>query len=166
MIDTIELTSREIGMGAMQGVFRQVKDISDNYNGYHSQPKHLEWQVKIEGALAEMAVNKFLGTYWSGAAGKGTPDAPGYDIRMTHLDNGKLCIYAYDKNDLQFVLAAGLNGKYKICGWFYAGDAKVEKYVYDKDPVREPCWMVPQEDLHPMETLFEMNKLRANMEDE
>jgi hypothetical protein len=152
----VVLSSREIMMGAVQGVMRQVRDIHDDYKGYHQQPKHLEWQVKIEGALAEMAVNKYLGTYWTGAAGKGAPDAPNYDIRMTHLPNGKLCIYHYDTDDLPFVLAAGLNGTYKVCGWFLPKAARVPEYLYDKDPVRDSCWMVPQEDLHSMRTLFKV----------
>lgn len=153
MSNIVVLTNREIMMGAIQGVLRQVKDISTGYKGYHQQPKHLEWQVKIEGALAEEAVSKYLGVYWSGVTKRGADDTVGYEIRMTHLPHGKLCIYKYDPDDTKFILAAGLNGTYNVAGWYFARDGKIDKYIYDKDPVREPCWMVPQGDLHPMDTL-------------
>jgi hypothetical protein len=149
----IELTWEEITLGALEGIMRHVRSIKEGRNGVNQQPAHLAWQVKIEGALAEMAVSKYTGSYWLGATQRGSSDAGTYEVRMTMYENGCLFLHPHDKDNVKYVLVTGLNGKYKIAGWILGKDGKQQKYWKKVSEKRDPAYWVPQSDLHTMNEL-------------
>lgn len=153
----VKLTPREIMLGATMGVMRHIQDLRDRRAGVNQQPAHLAWQVKIEGALAELAVAKALGDYWSGASYRGAADSGGIEVRMTRYQDGCLFLHEHDKSDARYVLAAGLNGTYKVAGWLWGREGQQEKYWRRVSAERNPAFFVPQSELHPLDEIGGVN---------
>ena len=61
----IKLTNSEIYQGANVGVLRQVQNLQVGAKPAYGEEGEKDWQKNIEGALAEMALAKHLGVYWS-----------------------------------------------------------------------------------------------------
>ena len=65
-MNNIELTMTEIMQSAQVGVMRRMQRLKSGYALPHGLKTGTEWQLFIEGALAECALAKFLGVYWEG----------------------------------------------------------------------------------------------------
>lgn len=153
MSATIKLTPEELALGAMSAVMRHIRALKEGRTGVNQQPAHLQWQVKIEGALAELAVAKARGLYWSGASYRGASDAVGIEVRMTRYDNGCLFLHEHDAADAKYILAVGLNGVYRVPGWIWGRDGKQEQYWRKVSEERDPAFFVPQTSLRPLSEL-------------
>lgn len=143
----IALSTAEIQIASMVGIQRQIEDIKWENHEKMGEKKELAWQRHIEGALAECALAKYLGVYWSKRP-HNEPDVGDVDVRVTHWMSGNLRMDNKDKDDRKYYLLTGLNGEYIIRGWLLGRDGKQPKYWGTKDPDRPPCYWIPQQDLN------------------
>lgn len=140
----VRLSESEIRIGSTNGADRKISSISGGfYRGNHKQSSG--WSEDIEGALAEMALCKHMGLYWT--AGVNTfkhPDV-GQDIqvRSTTRDDGCLIVRDDDSDDHRFYLVIGSNGTYEIVGWLYGSEAKKDKWARNPGGYRR-SFFVPQ----------------------
>ena len=143
----VKLSPTEIYAGAQAGVLRQVQNLTSDGSkptrGLENNAS--DWQLHIEGVLAEQAVAKHLNVYFSGKGQRGDKDVGDYEVRTTDRANGRLLIRQTDSDDSFYLLCTGLNGTYQIHGGIHGRDAKQDKY-WDASLPR-PCWAVPQSDL-------------------
>ncbi len=94
-----------------------------------------------------------------------TFDVGPYQVRTRSEEWHDLLIQQRSKDDDIFILVVLeridiVEGeevrRFRVCGWFRAGDAKIDKYAANPSKPgekREPCWLVPQDDLHPIGSL-------------
>lgn len=142
---TVELTPAETFLGATAGVMRCVENRSKGIGNAHGATNAQCWQMDIEGALAEMALSKFLGTYWKGKGHIKDDDVDGMEVRYTDRDNGCLIIRPDDPNRIYW-LVTGVRGTYHVHGWLHAEIAKQDKYRRAPNG-RPPAYFIPQSDL-------------------
>jgi hypothetical protein len=152
----VTLTWTEMMVAAQVGTYRNIGALKKGYTRKNDQPANMLWQQNIEGAMAECAIAKALGVYWTGVESFG-PDTLGGDVRYTEYGNGRLIVQQDDDDNAQFWLVTGINGEYFVRGWMTGADAKQEKYWDDpqgrKDPNKSrPAYFVPQGELNPVET--------------
>lgn len=153
MTVNVVLSVAEVMQGVVAGAMRRIRNrklqTADRYGAPPSP-----WDADIEGAMAEMAVAKYLGEFWS--YGKwSTPDTSGgRQVRSTRHKDGRLILYKGDADDDVFVLVRGGDGVYEIAGWIVAKDGKKEEYWTNPDTVR-CAYFVPQSVLHPIERLHD-----------
>lgn len=147
----IEFTPDEIRQWAHRGVDRRCSAIAKKRKGAHGFNRTDFWELDIEGLLAEAAVAKALGLYFSP-----TTDAldtslgdviKGIQVRSTKYDTGCLLVHNTDADADRFVLVTGSQGRYQIRGWILGEHAKEPKWwrVYKN---RGAFW-VEQQFLHP-----------------
>jgi len=144
----INLTYAQIHMVAVAGVIRQIQYVKRGGKETHGLKKgDQNWNTKIEGALSEYALAKYLDLHWEGAGEVGGNDVGNEEVRVTDNPNGSLIVRSVDKDEKRYWLLTGRDGSYIIRGYMYARDAKQEKYLSDKGTGREPAYFVPQSDL-------------------
>jgi hypothetical protein len=129
----------------------------------HFEPKRGGWTESIEACVAEIALCKETGVWWTALEFKGKPttegDAGGYQVRWTRYDPGHLILYEEDGNEKQYVLVRGEKGVYHIVGYMFGYEAKQHEFWRDpNDPDPEvrahsegvECrsWWVPAGRLH------------------
>ncbi len=142
----VELKGYEIMQGALCGIMRQLENMKQGNKNAHGLGGGRDWQVNIEGALAEMAMAKHLNVYWTKGEFR-APDVGVVDVRSTPHENGCLIVHETDEDGRVFWLLTGENGRYCIRGWMYGYEAKNAKYW--KDPTgNRPAYFVPQSELH------------------
>ena len=144
----VRLTPAEMLIGAQAGAMRQVENLKTN----GSKPTHglknnaKDWQIHIEGVLAEQACAKYLNRYWSGKGERGGIDVYDVDVRSTRHKHGCLIIHKSDPDDRFFYLVTGMNGVYHVHGGMYAGEGKNDEWW--REPVdQRPAFFVPQSHL-------------------
>ncbi|WP_439372946.1 hypothetical protein [Bradyrhizobium sp. DASA03120] len=145
----VRLSSSELISAAMVGVVRRVTSIQRG----HNKSKHAEksdWQTDIDGAAAEMAVAKALGTYWEATNQSfKNPDLLNLQIRSTNWCDGHLIIRPNDSESERFVFVVASPPLYRIMGWITGRDARVEKFWRED----KNGWWVPASELHGFSTL-------------
>lgn len=154
----IILTEDEIISAGAIGVFRHTMCLFARRGKQHYQSKKKdEWTTTIEGALAEIAVSKATGKYWSGASSsrhyKARYDSGNAQVRQTSAENGHLLIYEADRDEDMIILVIGQAPTYKMVGQLLVKDGKQPKYW--NEGAKCPCWWVPQEDLLPPPEIIE-----------
>lgn len=114
------------------------------------------------GVLGEMAVAKHLNLPWDGASPFAKTDVGPYQVRTHRLEDSGLHIQQNpDPRDLFILVTTIPSGGRKInqmniVGWITVREARQRKYYLEpnyRNPEREPCYRVPQKDLHPIEEL-------------
>lgn len=112
------------------------------------------------GVLGEMAVAKHLGIPWTGTSPFRTTDVGPYQVRTHRNETSSLHLQQYaDPEDLYILVTAIPSGgrritQLKICGWITVPEAQQRRYWFiPTQSEREPCWRIPQRDLHPIEEL-------------
>lgn len=149
---TISLNSRESMHAANVGILRRISAEFKNRTHANGLSRDAApWDIDINGAMAELAVAKLLGVYWTGASELGAIDVLFCDVRHTTVPDGCLLIQKTDANDRPFVLVTGIMPEFNVCGWMLAGDAKQDQYW--RTDTGRPCYFVPQSDLRLMEDL-------------
>lgn len=146
MSEKVELSPEEFLMGAMAAVYRRIRSTFQGKKDRFGHDGRDVWSMEIEGALAEMALAKSQGLYWSGQGGQNALDVLGYEVRQTSYDNGHLILHPDDADDVRYVLITGQLGSYMIRGWLYGREGKQEKYWSNKF-TREWAFAIPQGDL-------------------
>lgn len=138
----IVLDKWEMILGAHVGAIRQTLQVEKRAAQNHgADPNKNGFQRHVEGALAEMALAKFLDVYWRGVGEVRAPDVGEDDCRQTDLADGHLFIHENDSRKTWLV--TGLNGKYEVRGWIMAEDGKRDEW-YRAPQSGRFCWCVPQ----------------------
>jgi hypothetical protein len=155
----IDLTLDEMRFAAVAGVDRMIDNYRIGRQNRHGESDNGVWQRHIEGAMSELAVAKYLGIGWTAHHGRTdqadlTIGSTLVEVRSTWRPNGRLILHPEDKSDAVFVLAIGMNGRYKLAGWMLASDAKTPKYWGDKANNGRPAYWIPQGDLYRMKDLL------------
>ena len=145
----VELTMAEIMQAANVGVMRRIQRLKSGIHLRHGLKTGSEWQLFIDGALAECAFAKFMNVYWQGCGDINGDDVGEYEVRSTRHENGMLLIHKSDKDDSKYYLLTGCEGKYKVRGWMYGRDAKQDKY-WKQVTERPPSFYIPQNELNPV----------------
>ena len=142
----IQLSGAEIQMAAFVGCQRMIENLLKKTKPRYGAEDHTDWQINIEGALAECALAKHLGKFW--AKGEtGDLDVGRVNVRSTRWESGSLILHPEDKDDVTYYLMVGANGSYRIAGHILAKDGKQEKYWADKQKTGRWAYFVPQSDL-------------------
>jgi hypothetical protein len=152
---TVTLSRAEVTYAAMAGVLRQVSAIQHKRPAAYGAASENRWSIGIEGTAAEMAVAKYLDTYWE-------PLAPDGDLTRLHADvghhvqvrstlreDGSLILHERDADDQIFYLVICRAPDYDIVGWIPGGEGKRPEWW--REDVRHPAWFVPQTELYPCE---------------
>ena len=143
MPSLIELSPAEIQMASFVGCQRTVQCLQNGSKHRYGAKDTETWQMTIEGALAECALAKHLGLFWS----KGTPgatDVGPHDVRQTHDHSYSLIIHPTDDDNRRFYLVTGILGKYVVRGYMYGRDAKRKEWWRDPTGKNRWAYFVPQ----------------------
>jgi len=149
---TVTLGPKEMMCAALNGQMRQVQNIRKKYRPPTMGCGHFnDWQLHLEGALAEWAVAKFLGVYPSGFE-FGNGDLGCYEVRSS--PNAKTLMYMKDtdKDDHIYIRVTGVNGDYQIHGWIMGKHGK-QFPKEDRYKNGRPAIWVPYDALKPMSEL-------------
>lgn len=150
----VALSVAEVALAAGVGVRRQCSAILNRRASAHGDRGALDWQLHVEGALAEFAVAKHLGAFWSGAHDDLQADDVGrYQVRSTPHVNPWLRIHPSDPDDRPFICVAGLNGTYTLHGWLLGREGKREEWWRDPTGSGRPAFFIPTTALRPMAML-------------
>ena len=141
----IHLTPAEILQAGIVGLRRRVDSINKKSTDVVGSSNG--WENELEGALAEMAVAKALGSFFDPNVGKyGTADVGDYHVRQTKYHDGHLRIERHEKHG-KYLLVTGQMGEYNIRGWIDAEKARQERFLCVKHKGRPPAYWIPQSEL-------------------
>ena len=149
---SVTLCPKEMMVAGLNGQMRQVENVRKKYRPPTMGCGHFkDWQLHVEGALAEWAVAKHLGVYPSGFE-FGSGDLGHYEVRSSPNPKTLMYMKPTDKDDHIFIRVTGVNGDYQIHGWITGKDGKQfpkeDKYNNDR-----PAIWVPYAALKPMSEL-------------
>jgi len=146
----VTLTVEEIEKAATVGVQRHCNKLRKSWSNSYGV-RDLEWQIDIEGAIAELAVAKWAGLPWNGSVG-----VPDYDgdvgrahVRSTSHHHGRLILHDSDADGAAFILVTGTAPRLRLEGWLFAKEGKRPEYL---DELRSggKSYFVPQSKLRPI----------------
>lgn len=118
----------------------------------------------LQGTFSELAVSRALNLPWDGRfvpiaqwdkwKHEGN-DVGKLEIRSTDRPDGRLILHPSDKDYSPYVLVISTpHPNYKLVGWIWGNEGKDSKYWRTNVP--RPCFMVPQTDLHTIDSLQEL----------
>lgn len=141
----MRLNRNEVWWAATVGVNRHLDSIRRNLE--HKPPllnKALAWMNHIEGALAELAVAKWLGVVWEATVNtfRSGFDVDKYQVRWASKDHYRLILTDDDNPDHPFILVVGTAPNYKIVGWLRGRDGMRKEFIEEYD--RGPAYFVPR----------------------
>ena len=148
--------------GGFCGVRRRCQSRLDGFKDRLQRGVEV-WQTEIESACGEIAVGRFTGLDWECSVGKlkrGGDVGNWTQVRWSINNTSELIIRPADEKMIRkpWVLVTGCLGWYLIHGWLWGYEAKEKKEdgrfrwgAWEDSP--NPAWAVPQEYLHPMNTL-------------
>jgi len=151
MVEIIRLTWVEVRMACILGIERRIQSRQQNRNTDKAAARNTDnWAIDIDGALAEMALAKYLGVFFNPTINTfKEPDVKRYQVRSTSYANGHLIIRPDDKPrelpDQEFVLGiTTFMPDIHLVGMLTAGEAAVDQYW------RDDSWWVPNGHLGPL----------------
>lgn len=146
----IQLNGFEIATGAINGVLRQCRAIKQRLPNSYAADQQQAWDYHIEGALAEMAVAKFLDLYWTGIGHvRGQADVGQmHEVRHRTTD-ADLCVRPKDEPEREYWLVYGKYGRYEIKGYKRGSECKVDTYrqLSNKNGEQHTFYFVPASEL-------------------
>jgi hypothetical protein len=162
------LTPYEIRFAVYVGVERNYQVIINNLGkrNYVGNTDWQPWDCDIESSGAEMAVAKYLQTYWNGSFNTFKKSDISYNLQVRHSkkNDAHLIVRPVDSSDDIYILATGKIPEYIVCGWMYGFEAKTEKYkkTFEEKTWKfngPPAYFVPQNDLKDMKEIKEFKIL-------
>jgi hypothetical protein len=126
----IVLTPDEVCLAAHHAIQRRRAKLTGERRDREQGQRSL-WDNEVEGACAELAFCKFHRIYWSGVTGLRARDGGVEEVRWTRHDEGGLILYTNDRDDARMVLMDGHAPNFRIIGWLYGREGKVDQY---RDP--------------------------------
>ena len=153
----VQLSMEEIRKAAGIGVARQVQNIEKGRKPRYGAGKSNDWQLHIEGCLAEYAVAKLFGvTDYDGKVGDLSPgDVGRLEVRSSSYFKAQLVVHPEDSEDSAFILVRGNNGSYWIEGWMLGRDAKKKEYWKEIHNNGRPAYFVDYFELKDIKILLE-----------
>lgn len=153
----VTLTTHEVLLSHFAACQRITAGEAQRLNHASTYCRGIRTRIDEEsvGAIGERAFAKWKGLYSEAInTFHDVPDCGSvYEIRSTALRHGKLIVRDNDDDLRVFVLAlVGLDGRVILRGWMHGWEAKRAEWGFDPHGHR-PAWGVPQESLHPMDTL-------------
>jgi hypothetical protein len=152
MARTITLTESELRFAAYGGVDRQVNALAHQRSDQFKPRDY--WGTHILACMAELAVAKWRGRYWSPAYDR--ENLPGSsdlgergEVRSsTNLDS-PLILRPRDreKGESPFVLVVTEPPDMHLVGWAYGRDVMVDEFWVEREPA---YWAMPQDRLQPI----------------
>lgn len=120
------------------------------------------WAIDVEGSIAECAVAKFRGVYWSGLGGynRNVNDVLGAEVRYRSREYYDLLLHDDDHDDAPYVLVTGgtMTGPPErrrfvvtLHGWILGADGKRAEYWNTTIP--SAAYLVPKDRLQPIADL-------------
>lgn len=147
----VTFTPDEMRRWAYAGVDRRVSAIEKGRRGAHGFNRDDFWQLDVEGMLAEAAVARALGVFFSPVTGHldtALGDViPGVQVRSTKYKSGSLLVHDSDADDDRFLLVTGSSGTYHLAGWIMGSKGKLKKFI--KEYKGRSAYWVPQSALTP-----------------
>lgn len=152
----IRLSVHSMELAEKAGLLRMRSSGNTNRNPHRSQAdrsdNHRRWHERM-GCMAEAAVAQHLGIPYEGTVNTFhcEPDVGAFDVRATDRPDGCLIIRDNDPASYPYVLAVcdGYTPVVRLVGWMYGRDARQRRWLRNPHG-RRPCWMVPQQFLHPV----------------
>lgn len=148
----VELTQGELYSGAILGICRQHEALRKSSKDF-AVSKESGYGLHCEAALAEMAVAKGLGLYFPATLNAySKPDIPpNLQVKLRFGENDDMFVPTTCKEDELFILVTGRAPVYTIKGFCSGLEAK--QYPTRAPGGFRPAHLVPQSDLHPIETI-------------
>jgi len=148
----VTLANYEVQMAAAVGSRRQLNAVmkarEPRFGEQHDGQLH---RNHLRGAMAELAVAKYLDVYWGGHVGVFTSldDVGKYEIRYSMRSDLKV-----KENDEGIVISVtGQPPKMKIAGYINAEDAMRDEWKKDFNNGGKPAFFVPHRCLKSVEAL-------------
>lgn len=121
----VELNAWELRLAGLLGVEHwQRRAIHGSGQGGDRGNVAVELEKYLAGRLAELAVAKWTGRYWTGPDGRGASDVSGLEVRGRRGDPGDeslpLLLQPYDERNhphTPFMLAVGSGARWRIAGF-------------------------------------------------
>jgi hypothetical protein len=152
----ITLSPGDVAWAITEGTSRYNYNRARGFNPSSNAPTWVEGLAReVSGCLGEIAVarwtDKFPFTLFSD---RKDGDVGPFEVRTTAYQTGRLLLTEKDNPDRKYLLVT-LPTHYKavIQGWMWGYEALTDKYY--NTSLRNPCYMVPQEDLYEPRSLFE-----------
>ncbi|NDB68646.1 MAG: hypothetical protein EB015_11710 [Methylocystaceae bacterium] len=153
----IELSKMEFEFACFIGLQRTTARMyGGSLHAYGADVSKGLFDSNLGGAIAEYAVAKYLGCYWSQQPeNMRLPDVGGIvEVRSTPHADGLLRLHDRDKDEAPYVLALTYDlPKVHLVGWIVGKDGKSQQYWGDKWSNGRPAFWVPQTGLLPMDEL-------------
>jgi hypothetical protein len=151
----VRLTATEMMVAAYVGSARNVQSLTRDWEPAAGIGFRDTWTPNIEGAAGEIAVGKALNIYWQPIVGNNRADDVGpYQVRTnTSRKHADLCLRPKDRADRIFISVLSFAPVFRIVGWVWARDGKVDRWLRDGTPDRPKCYYVPMSALNDMGTL-------------
>lgn len=149
MAKSITLTEAEMRFAAYGGVERQLNAIGKR-RGDQFRPRDY-WGTHVLACMAELAVAKWRGRYWSPAYDRenlpGSSDVGAGEVRSSTNIDSPLILRPRDekKGEAGFVLVVTEPPVMHLVGWAYGREVMAEEFWR---PTPEPAaWFMPQDRL-------------------
>jgi len=145
----IKLSGTELLHGAMMGAIIQIRALKRGGQHEWGMTDDNAWHFHIEGVLAELALAKWMGVYWSLTtfARRGDGDVGKDEVRQTGHENGRLIMHPEDLDERKYWLVTGNMGVYRIRGWMRGRDGKQDQWWEDPTDKKRFAFFVPQREL-------------------
>jgi hypothetical protein len=149
----IELTWPELWLAINAGVLRRLNGVRHRRTEPYGARPTAAWNDDINGCIAELALAKYLGLFWSGTVGRlDLPDVGILQVRSKTQRDHRLVILKSDDDAKPFVSVLVEIPVCHLCGWMLARDAKQPAWLLP-DPSMPDRFFVPNTELEPMEKL-------------
>lgn len=146
----IILSNSQIMMCAQVGIIRHLQFIKREARPMYGLDVNTDWKLQIEGAMSEYALAKYLDVHWEGVGFPDADDVGKEDVRVTEYDDGHLILHPRDKDNKNYWLLTGKNGRYIVRGFILGKEGKQDKYWRKRilqDGRDRSAYFIPQADL-------------------
>ena len=141
----------EFFLAANAGLMRYVQNIKQDRHHRFKMPESDSFYNGIQGAVGEYAVAKAFRLYWAGKGEIRASDVLDFQVRTAPPYAKNLLLHEDDSDEDVFWFVKGQRLNYQVMGWCYGKEGKLPKYwttEYNGKQIREPCYFVPETDLH------------------
>lgn len=158
----VHLSYPEIQIAYSVAVQRRIYNMKKQSSHQYGLPPETEiTNIEFLGCAGEMAVAKAFNLYWDTSLNHHTVDVGGIiEVRAVNQPERRLLLHKKDKPDFPYVLVYSdpRSTSFTLKGWIMGEDGKKQEYLKDLTGQNRPCYVVPDEILHPMTELVEWVK--------
>lgn len=154
-------TWHEVAMGGKVAVSRKVGNLVKKRQEAYGAGDYSGLGVDMDwlGIMGEIAVAKYLDTYWPGLGLEfGAIDAGVAEVRAVDNDDHRLIVHPKDRDNAPFVSALVVRSALPLVtlrGWMMGRDAKQPEFWSDPTGKGRPAFFPPNKMLRPMPDLLE-----------